>query len=300
MIKTDHMQPTPIDGITYYTPSPGFVITGLDGNVSIPWEFPTPLCDDDFRSLGAEDEPTYDHVGNGMYRALRNKPDCIYAIDYARVLKEGYPHIIAEIGGEAIMLDVKEVDTPYLDRKINLLRIMALLEPLNANIWREIARIYMEKGSRLEASHSAVHSWYAAEKYASHSLGLNPDDQHTKMHLAETHYILGHYQQAITLWSGILTTLDDTQKKRATERISAIETGKLPRVPVVDYLTALSVAFEQHQEGSFYEAAAIVEDVLLDEEFRVQFPLAGVYTFLEQCYRAVNMTDKADALKGCC
>ncbi|MFW9604819.1 MAG: tetratricopeptide repeat protein, partial [Trichlorobacter sp.] len=122
----------------------------------------------------------------------------------------------------------------------------------------------------------------------------------TKMHLAETHYILGHYQQAITLWSGILTTLDDTQKKRATERISAIETGKLPRVPVVDYLTALSVAFEQHQEGSFYEAAAIVEDVLLDEEFRVQFPLAGVYTFLEQCYRAVNMTDKADALKGCC
>jgi hypothetical protein len=60
------------------------------------------------------------------------------------------------------------------------------------------------------------------------------------------------------------------------------------------------MAFEQHQEEQFYEAAAIVEDVLADTVFCAQFPMAGVYHFLEQCYRAVNMIDKAEALRGRC
>lgn len=199
------------------------------------------------------------------------------------------------------MLDAKEVDAPYLDRKVNLLKIMALLEPDNAGLWREIGRTLMEKGSRLEAAHLAVQSWYGAEKFLIRSVELAPDDLHTCYQLGETHYVLGHYNQALALWEPLIGKLqEETERSNLERRVEAIRHGELPKVPAVDYLTALSVAFEQHQDDQFYEAAAIVEDVLQDTVFCAQFPMAGVYRFLEQCYRAVNLNDKADAVRGRC
>lgn len=292
--------PTPLEGISYFQPADGYRISGRDGRVDIPWEFPIPLSEEDYRAALEQGGPGYDQVGQGMFRALRQNPACIYAVDYARVLQAGYPHIIAEIGGEAIMLDAKEVDVPYLDRKVNLLKIMALLEPDNAGLAREIGRTLMEKGSRLEAAHLAVQSWYDAEKYLQRSLELEADDLHTQYQLGEIHYVLGHYEQCLQLWQALLPRFEQVERSRLEVRIAAIRGQELPKVPAVDYLTALSVAFEQHQEEQYYEAAAIVEDVLLDTVFCAQFPMAGVYRFLEQCYRAVNLLDKADAIKGRC
>lgn len=292
--------PTPLDGISYFQPPVDFHITGRDGRVDIPWEFPIPLAEESYRDALEHGAPSYDQVGQGMFFALRQNPDCTYAVDYARVLQAGYPHIIAEIGGEAIMLDVREVDSPYLDRKVNLLKIMALLEPDKAGLWREIGRTLMEKGSRMEAAHLAVQSWYGAEKYLTRSLELDPEDLHTNYQLGETHYVLGHYDQALVLWEPLVERLTGHEQTSLKARIAAIQAGELPKVPAVDYLTALSVAFEQHQDDQLYEAAAIVEDVLEDKVFCAQFPMAEVYRFLEQCYRAVNLTDKADEVRGRC
>lgn len=292
--------PTPLDGISYFQPPADFHITGRDGRVNIPWEFPIPLAEESYRAALEHGAPSYDQIGQGMFFALRQNPDCTYGVDYARVLQSGYPHIIAEIGGEAIMLDAKEVDSPYLDRKVNLLKIMALLEQDNAALWREIGRTLMEKGSRMEAAHLAVQSWYGAEKYLTRSLELAPDDLHTCYQLGETHYVLGHYDQALALWQPLVEQLKDGERRSLEARIAAILRGELPKVPAVDYLTALSVAFEQHQDDQLHEAAAIVEDVLEDAVFCAQFPMAGVYHFLEQCYRALNLTDKADAVRGRC
>jgi len=292
--------PTPLDGISYFQPPAEFHITGRDGRVNIPWEFPIPLAEESYRAALEHGAPSYDQIGQGMFFALRQNPDCTYGVDYARVLQSGYPHIIAEIGGEAIMLDAKEVDSPYLDRKVNLLKIMALLEQDNAALWREIGRTLMEKGSRMEAAHLAVQSWYGAEKYLTRSIELAPDDLHTCYQLGETHYVLGHYDQALALWQPLVERLQDGERRSLEARIAAIQRGDLPKVPAVDYLTALSVAFEQHQDDQLYEAAAIVEDVLEDAVFCAQFPMAGVYHFLEQCYRAANLPEKADAVRGRC
>lgn len=292
------IEPTPLEGINYFQPPAEYRITGRDGRVAIPFEFPIPLSDDDYRIALENGGPGYDQVGQGMYRALRQNPGCIYAVDYARVLQEGYPHIIAEIGGEAIMLDAKELDTPYLDRKITLLKIMALLEPDNAGLNREIGRTLMEKGSRLEACHLAVQSWYGAERHLIRALELEPDDLSTAYQLGETHYVLGHYDQALELWQPLQERLQGDDLTRLTARIESITRGELPRVPAVDYLTALAVAFEQQQAELHYEAIAIAEDVLADAVFCAQFPMSGVYRFLEQCCRAVNLIEKADALRG--
>jgi tetratricopeptide (TPR) repeat protein len=186
------------------------------------------------------------------------------------------------------MLDAREIELPYLDRKIALLKIMALIEPDNAGLWREIGRTLMEKGSRLEAAHLAVQSWYDAEQFMARALKLEADDLHTRYQYGEIHYMLGHYDQALTLWESLLTGCDETERKRIEARITAIRAGELPKVPPLDYLTALSVAFEQYQDDDVLEAAAIVEDVLADPVFCAQFPLAEVYRFLEQCHQKLN------------
>ncbi|MDA8428669.1 MAG: tetratricopeptide repeat protein [Geobacteraceae bacterium] len=287
--------PTVLDGIRYFTPPPDFLLTGRDGMVNIPWDGrpPIPLLADDFPASAGQVTPDYDMVGRGIYQALRLNPDCAYAEEYAAILKEAYPHIISELGGQIIMLDAKEVDTPYLDRKINFLKIMALLDPLNAGVHLEIARTFSEKGSRLGTLHQAVDSWYGAEKFLKRSLALDPANQHAAYEYGEALYVLGRYEQAAETWHQVLGGLGFSDQKKVESRIASIQTGKLPLVPPLDYLSAIAVAVESRHTGRTDEAAAIIEDVLADPVFAEQFPMSEIYYLLGTCYQEMGMAHEA-------
>jgi tetratricopeptide (TPR) repeat protein len=295
MNSSDTQKPTKLDGIRYFTPPAGFVLTGRDGMVNIPWnEKPAmPLLAEDF-PVGEESvTPDYDMVGRGIYQALRLNPDCFGATEYAAILKEAYPHIISELGGQIIMLDAKEVDTPYLDRKINFLKIMTLLEPNNAGLHLEIARTFSDKGSRLGTLHQAVDSWYGAEKYLKKALELDSADYHVAYEYGEALYVLGRYEQAAASWQQLPDCLETPERRKIEARIAAIRAGKLPLVPPVDYLTAIAVAVESHHAGRTDEAAAIIEDVLADPVFAEQFPMNEVYFLLGTCYQEMGMSHEA-------
>ena len=286
---------TAIDKISYYTPAPGYILTGRDGRVEVPWEGkpPIPLLVEDFPAAETDGGPDYDMVGRGIYQALRLNPDCSGAAEYAAVLKEAYPHIVSELGGQIIMIDAKEVDTPYLDRKINFLKIMALMDPANAGIHLEIARTYADKGARLASLNLAVYSWYGAEKHLQKARELGTDSHHATYEHGEALYVIGRYEQAAQAWSEILDQLNDAERARLQSRIAAILAGKLPMVPPVDYLTAISVALEEHQVGRNDEAAAIIEDVISDPVFSTQFPMNEVYYLLGTCYQEMGMMNEA-------
>lgn len=288
-------QPTRLDNIDYFTPQPGYILTGRDGRVEIPWDGkpPIPLLKEDCPAATAAGGPDYDMVGRGIYQALRLNPDCACAADYAAVLKEAYPHIVSELGGQIIMLDAREVDTPYLDRKINFLKIMSLLDPQNAGLHLEIARTFSDKGSRLSTLQQAVASWYGAEKHLKKALELAPADPHAAYEYGEALYVLGRYGQAAEVWSEALPGLAEKERARVEARIAAILAGKLPLVPPLDYLTALSVAVEQHHAGHNDEAAAIIEDVLSDPIFAEQFPMNEVYYLLGTCYQEIGLMEEA-------
>lgn len=295
MKNSDITSPTPLDGIRYFMPLEGYVLTGRDGRVNILWDnsLPIPLLEEDFSSAESSGTPDYDMVGRGIYQALRINPDCAKAAEYAELLKDAYPHIISELGGQIIMLDAKEVDSPYLDRKINFLKIMALLDPNNAGLFREIARTFAEKGSRLSTLHQAVDSWYGAEKFLKRTLDLDPADQHAAYEFGEALYVLGRYEQAAETWSELLPLLNAGEKARVGARIAAILAGRKPLVPPLDYLTALSMAVEQHHIGRNDEAAAIIQDVLADQVFAEQFPVNEIYYLLGTCYQEMGMVDEA-------
>lgn len=294
------MLPTPLEGIIYFTTPDGYVLSGRDGMVAILWgeRPPMPLLEEDFAAAVASGAPDYDMVGRGLYQALRHNPDCAGAADYAALLKDAYPHIVSELGGQIIMLDAKEVDTPYLDRKINFLKIMALLDPDNAGLHLEIARAYVDKGSRLASMQYAVTCWYAAEKQLQAALERNPDDIHAAYEYGEALYVLGRYEQAAEIWSETITLLGPAERAQVEARIAGILAGKTPIVPPLDYLTAISVAVEQHHCGLNDEAAAIIKDVLADPIFAEQFPLNEVYYLLGTCYQEMGlMVEAAEAFK---
>ena len=292
--------PTVVESICYFTPPPGYVLTGRDGMVTLSWDGrpPIPLLEEDFHEVEQHGAPDYDMVGRGIYQLLRLNPDCLFAVEYAGMLKEAYPHIVSDLGGQILMLDAKEVDTPYLDRKINYLKIMALLDPANAGLCLEIARTFADKGSRLSTLQQAVASWYAAETFLKRAHELDPHDHHTAYEYGEALYVLGRYDQAADLWSEALPGLNERERARLGARIAAILTGKLPRVPAVDYLTAIAVAVEEHYAGRTDDAVAIIEDVLADQVFAEQFPVAEVYYLLGTCYQEMGMVaEAAEAFK---
>ena len=294
------MQPTTLAGIKYFTPESGYQLSGRDGLVAILWadKPPIPLLEEDYAVLDAASTPDYDMVGRGIYQILRLNPDCIGAAAYASILKEAYPHIISELGGQIIMLEAREVDTPYIDRKINFLKIMALIDPENAGLPLEIARAYVDKGSRLSSLQHAVPSWYSAEKQLKIAVNLNPVDRHAAYEYGEALYVLGRYDQAAEVWSELITLLEPAERARVEARIAAILAGKLPAVPPLDYLTALAVAVEQHGNGFSDDAAAIITDVLADAVFAEQFPLNEVYYLLGTCYQEIGMmAEAAEAFK---
>jgi len=295
MSNINSQQPTKLDGIRYFTPPAGYTLTGRDGLVNIPWNDrpPLPLLAEDFPEHQESVIPDYDMVGRGIYQALRLNPDCSFAAEYAAVLKEAYPHIISELGGQIIMLDAKEVDTPYLDRKINFLKIMALLDPENSGVHLEIARTFSDKGSRLGTLHQAVNSWYGAEKSLKKALELDAGSHLAAYEYGEALYVLGRYEQAAEIWQQLPGNLALAEQRKIETRIAAILAGKLPLVPPVDYLTAISVAVESHHAGRSDEAAAIIEDVLADPVFAEQFPMNEVYYLLGTCYQELGMAHEA-------
>ena len=298
-ILKKQIQSTPLTGILYYTPPDDYLLSGRDGMVAIQWagKPPIPLLEEDLTTLTGG-LPDYDMVGRGIYQALRLNPDCTGAAMYAEVLREAYPHIISELGGQIIMLEAKEIDTPYLDRKITLLKIMALLDPDNAGLPLEIARAYVDKGSRLASMQYCVTCWYAAEKHLKAALALNPGDRHAIYEYGEALYVLGRYDQAAEIWSDVISLLEPAERAQVETRIAGILAGKIPLVPPLDYLTALSVAVEQHGNGFNDDAASIINDILADPVFAEQFPLNEVYYLLGTCYQEVGlMTEAAEAFR---
>ncbi len=287
-------EPAAIPGIRYCTPPAGFEVTGLDQRVRIPCAgLPLPLLEDDYNAM--EDLlPSYDAVGRGIYHVLRADPDCSFAAEYARMLKEGYPHFIAEMASHIVMMDNKDMDVVYLDRKIRYLKIFALIEPDNAHFPLEIGLTFMDKGLSLSALHMATISLYRAEEFLGKAALLSSGDAIIRYQLGEICYILGKYDDVLSCWNGIIPQLEEKEARKIEQRLRRIEEGVIPRVPVVDYLEAIGAALSFHHQREFAEAAGILLDVLDDAIFVEEFPLPEVPYVLGLCCSSMGMPRHAE------
>lgn len=284
---------TPLPGFSYYHPRPGTTVTAKEGFVTIPIDLPIPLLDEDFASLSDAALPDYDMVGRGIYGALRKNPDILHASRYAAILRDGYSHYLAELGSLIIMLDRKDVDPLYLDRKITYLKIFRLLEPDNHRLPFEIGSTYHRKGRSLDACRQISYNFFMAEKFLLESWEMSPGDREVAALLAEVSYILGRYGRAAELWGGIGSFLEGEESRKVMERIERIERGDLPFVPVVDYLEATAVAFDLAERKEYEEAAAILSDIMEDTGFRDGYPFPEIWYLLGSCHEALSSPEMA-------
>jgi len=285
---------TPLAGISYYHPRPGTTVTAKDGFVTICIDdVPIPLCDEDFTMLADSAVPDYDMVGRGIYEALRKNPDILHAPRYAAILKEGYSHYLAELGSLVLMLDRKDVDPVYLDRKITYLKIFRLLEPSNHRLFYEIGATYHRKGTTLDACREISYNLFKAEEYLLGAWELAPDDPEVVALLAEVSYILGRYDRAALLWGRLVGRLEGGEGEKVSTWINRIQNGELPFVPVVDYLEATAVAFDLAQRTEYEEAAAILSDIMEDRGFREGYPFPELWCVLGRCHEALSVWDAA-------
>jgi tetratricopeptide (TPR) repeat protein len=259
------------------------VVTGLDGKVSLGiGPGPLPLLDADFEALRGE-LPGYDAVGRGIYQALRTDPDCADNVRYASLLKEGYPHYVSELASHILMLGEKDVEVPYLDRRVKLLKIFALMEPGDAHFPLEIGATLLDKGCRFSALHLSTVTLFKAESYLERALELAPGEPKAASTLAEVSFLLGKYDKAAALWQALLPRVSEPVAAELSGRLARIEKGELPRVPAVDYLVAIAGALALKEEGGYPEAVAILTDVMADAFFACEFPMPEIPYLLALC-----------------
>jgi tetratricopeptide (TPR) repeat protein len=289
-----NLPPTPIKGIRYYFPVTEGVLTGHDGKVRGSYgDLPVPLIEEDFELLDGG-PPSYDAVGRGIYQALRSNPDCVFGRSYAELLQEAYPHFLGELASQLLMLDKKDVDVAYLDRKITCLKIFALIEPENPQLHLEVGKSLLDRGMSLAATQMVTITLYQAERFLRKVLSLSPDGAEVRHYLAEVSYLLGRYDDAASIWRETLAEAGESTGEKLRERIARLETGKTPLVPVVDYLEATGVAFDYYQRGEFAEAAAILHDIIDDEVLREEYAMPQFWYVLGSCYAGMGMRSDAE------
>lgn len=263
-----------------WTPTPGRVIeTGADLHpVALPPQ-PLPLHREDLAA-----EPTGDAIGRGLYDYLRQFPDCPHNSCYAGLLRDAFPHYIADLGAQIVMLDHKEVDAPYVRRKLTSLKILALLEPENPGLLQQIGRVNLELGLLFSQLKDCRPHLLEAMGVLQRSLKLQPDNPSCLNQLGQIDFLFGDYPSAIRRWRRVVELLAEGPTRRAlNDKIGQIAGQDIPEHPLVDDLEAIGEALDLYADGDMRSALSILER--LEEEGRLpnEFSSPEFYYLLGMC-----------------
>ena len=138
-MQTDTVNLAP-DQFVLWLPPAGRCLTVGPDEIEVPLpEIPLPI------NLPVEDEDLSDtQIGQGVYDYLRQFPDCPCNLQYAELLKEGFPHYLSDLAAHVVMLDAKDVEPAYVFRKLTALKILCLLEPENKGLLEQLTYGFYE------------------------------------------------------------------------------------------------------------------------------------------------------------
>ncbi|WP_305041097.1 tetratricopeptide repeat protein [Geoalkalibacter sp.] len=240
------------------------------------------------------DEPSDDAIGQGLYDYLREFPDCPHNQTYAALLRDAYPHFLAEIGSQLVMLDARQVDPLYIRRKITLLRILLLLEPRNPGIFQQLGLAHYQVGTMFSELHNIRADLLKALGYLQQALNHAAPEIGILNYLGQIDYYLGDYPGAARRWQGILDRLPaGSARQELQRRLHDIDAGRVPDHPLIDDFEAIGQAQQAYRKGEIEEALRILDRVAQDPYLGAIYRAPEFFHFLGLCWEACGDTQGA-------
>jgi len=287
----------PLDPVEYrfWTPPVGKTLTTGPDNQEIELPLiPLPLH---ASALESSPEPTEKMIGEGLYDYLRHFPDCPDNTKFARILEKAYPFYIADLGSQIIMLASKEVDPPYIRRKISLLKILALLDTNNFGLAQQIGIAYFELALIYTELIHVRRELNNARLWFEQARRIDPEEIGNLNYLGQVCFLTGAYPQAKLYWQVVIEHLEEGAAKQELQaRIDAIAADTLSRQPLVESLEAVGIAMEHYSAQEYPEACLIMERVEEEGSLPEAMPNPEFFYFLGLC--RVKNGDSAGAFES--
>jgi tetratricopeptide (TPR) repeat protein len=270
---------------SFWRPTPGATVaTGADAlPVELP-DFPLPI-DRDTLAAGL---PSDDAIGQGVYDYLRQFPDCPGNSVYAGLLRDAYPHYLADLAAHAVMLDAKQVEPAYVLRKLTYLKVLRLLEPHNRGLLWQLSRGYFDLALEFAELARCRQHLHDALRFGQEMLALDGNDLQALSLLAEVDLLLGDLPAATGKWQRLAALVTDPQTQSRIAARLTVSRGDLPTRPLVDELEAIAEAMQLHATGHAAAAVALLEQIEEQGQLPELCPSADFYCLLGQCRVAAD------------
>ncbi len=276
-----HEESRSVEGFTFWTPPEDYVLRVGPEQRPVPLpQIPLPL----WAAACTDGLPSADTIGQGLYDYLRRLPEAADAPIYAEILKEAFPHFLTDLAAQIIMISEKEVDAPFLQRKIVGLRILLLLEPNNASLHYLLGEACREIGHTFsEFAHSRQH-FLAAMRAWQRSLELSPDNAAVLNQLAQLDYWFADYPAALRRWRALSAMIaDPATREQLAAQIVRIEQGAVPDHALVDDLETIGEAMQLLAAGEEAQALSLLERLEEEGSVVAEFPNPEFFHLLAVC-----------------
>jgi tetratricopeptide (TPR) repeat protein len=235
--------------------------------------------------------PGDDALGAGIYEYLRRYPDCEGGYYLADLLRNAYPHYLADIAAQVIMIEEKEVDAPFLRRKITGLKILALLEA-RPQLYYQLGRSYFEFATMFaELPHCRNHL-LAAREYLRRALLLEADNPAALNLLAQIEAWFGMKDEAFRLWQQAAALVAEPTRSALWQRAADLQSAPMES-PLIDELEALGETLLWIGSGDFGQALAVLERLQEQGRVMAELPTPEFYYILGHCREQCNEPGQA-------
>jgi len=265
----------------FWTPGPGDGIRVGPEKILVPLELrPLPVHRDEWTG----GRPGDDAIGRGIFDFLKWAPDAPEAPYFAELLRDAFPHYLAEIGSQVLMLDAKEVDAPYVKRKINGLKILLLLAPANPDLLFHLGRSLYELALTFTELPGCRGLLLQASGYLDRSVSPSVEALPALNLLGRIDFLLGDYSAAERRWRAALEACDDVPTRRGLDgQIERLAAGPVPARPLVEDLEEIGQAMQFVACGRFSAAGEILERIQESGSVMNECPSAEFLFLLGLC-----------------
>jgi tetratricopeptide (TPR) repeat protein len=265
---------------SFWRPVPGATVaTGAEALPVVLPDFPLPIA----REMLAAGPPSDDAIGQGVYDYLRQFPDCPGNSVYAMLLRDAYPHFLADLAAHALMLDAKQVEPAYVARKLTYLKVLRLVEPHNRGLLWQLSRGYFDLALEFAELARCRQHLHDALRFGQEMLALDGDDPQALSLLAEIDLLLGDLPAAVGKWRRLSIQVSDPELQARIAARLADCSDELPARPLVEELEIIAEAMQLQATGHADQAIALLEQIEEQGQLTKVCPSADFYCLLGQC-----------------